>query len=307
MIRLKPNITFDFNTGETFTVTDNTGIYDATVNPTGYGAPNIEASDVTATRMIFGNYITETRPQSAATSIEAGVEYHAVGTGSFVYDTKTVLAGETFIFQSTDSVTLPSTLIIVPTGRFNPVINFVPTDVTTGDFTPSLLGDTNTVFADSIYNLQYDVFTTKYLASESFGAGTYIVSGDIGTIIAVDSVEYRVGEVFIVGSTESFTVIEGDNAFVSKFYQTVTDANGDADFVYFLCGYYAWQAIVDTQNRLANGCCNCKDKIQSNLVRMWNNWVAILDQLSVIDGVIDLSGCQILLYEIVSLSLDIDC
>jgi hypothetical protein len=296
MIRLRPTAIFDFETGETFVVNDLTGIYDTTTNLTGYGTPNIEASEVNAVKFIFGSYLTESEA-SFSTTIEAGREYTALGTGSFVFDTKTVSAGETFIFMSDGTPTLPSTLTLVETGRFSSTTDFLPSDVLSSNFTPSLLGIDETVFPDSIYSMQMNVYTTSYAAGSTRPAGTYIVYGDIGDTITVDGVTYRINEEFTSASTFNFT----GSAFIAKYYTTTTNANGDDDLVYFLCGYHAWQGILSLQNRVISVHCNTKTK--NSLIICWNKWQSILSQLSVVDGQIDISGCQILLDEIIQLSL----
>jgi hypothetical protein len=295
MIRLRPTSIFDFTNGETFVINELTGGYDAITNPTGYGIPNVDVLAVNATRFIFGSYLTESEA-TTSTVIVAGKEYIASGTGFFVFDTKTVNAGDTFIFMSDGTPTLPSTLILTETGRFSPATDYLPTQVLTSDFTPSLLGIDNTIFPDSIYSVQMNIYTTSYVAGASRPAGTYIVYGTIGDTITISGVTYRINETFTRGSTFTFT----GSAFIALYNATTTDENGNADLVYFLCGYYAWQGILSLQNRVISTHCNTRTK--DNLLIAWNKWQAVLSQLSVVDGTIDISGCQILLDEITQLS-----
>ncbi len=295
MIRLRPTTIFDFTNGETVVINDLTGGYEATINPTGYGSPNIPITDVNAVRFIFGSYLTESEA-TVATAIEAGREYTTSGTGSFVFDTKTVIAGDTFIFMTDGTPTIPSTMVMTATGRFSPATDFLRVDVLSGEFTPSLMGIDETVFHDSIYSLQMNVYTTSYAAGSSRPAGTYIVYGDIGDTVTISGVVYRINEVFTIGTTFTFT---GD-ALIATYYTTTTNADGDPDYVYFLCGFHAWQGILSLQNRVIS--VHCSTKAKDSLVICWNKWQAIIDQLSVVDGPIDISGCQILLDEIIQLS-----
>lgn len=300
MIRLKPNITFNFNNGETFTISDYTGIYEATINPTGYGAPNILASAINATRFIFSSYLKEQQVDDNVTEIVAGVEYKVNGSGSFVYDTKTYSAGDIFISMLDGTPTLPNGLTLAETGRFNPVTTFVPIDVTTSDFTPSLVGINDITFPDSVYNVQMDVYDTVYAAGVGRPSGTYIVITDT---VTVSGVTYRVGEVFTQGS--SFTS-SGSGSIVS-FYTTTTDEDGNPDYVYFICAYYAWQALMEMNNRLVNSTCKCVDKLKTNLNKAWNIWYSIVNQFSELDGQIDISGIQTGLEEIVLLNKQCNC
>lgn len=299
MLRIKPQILFDFNTGETFKIGDYTGLYNVNLNPTGYGLPNINMSDVNYVRVIFGTYLKEQSANTNATEIIAGTEYNVVGSGSFTYDTKTYNAGDTFISMATGTPTLPTTITLEETGRFQPITNFLPIDITSGDFTPSLLGIYDTVFPDTIGNLQMDIYTTETASpNASVSAGTYIVKGGVGDTITTGGVTYRVGEVFT--KTGSFA-ITGTGSVV-EYNDTTVDANGNPDYVYFLFGYHAFQALITMSMKLADTCCNCKDKIRENYVEAMNLWVSIVNQLSNIDGQVDISGAQIKLERIVQLN-----
>lgn len=299
MLRIKPQILFDFNTGETFKIGDYTGVYNPTFNPTGWGTPNIAASAVNYVRVIFGTYLKEQTANSNATEIIAGTEYRVVGTGSFTYDTKTYNAGDVFISMATGTPTLPTTIVLEETGRFQPITNFVPLDVTSSDFTPSLLGIDDTVFPDTIGNLQMDIYTTETAAPNgSVSAGTYIVKGSVGQTITTGGVTYRVGEVFTKGSSFAIT----GTGSVVEYNDTTVDANGNPDYVYFLFGYHAFQALITMSMKLADNCCNCKDEIRENYVEAMNLWVSIVNQLASIDGQIDISGSQIKLDRIVQLN-----
>lgn len=302
-VRLKPNIVFNFINGETFKINDNTGIYDVTLNPTGYGYPNLDANSVTAVRLIFSSYVKEQEAVTNATSIIAGVEYQVVGSGSFTYDSKTYNAGDVFISMADGTPTLPSTITLSETGRFQPVTNFIPTDVVSDDFTPSLLGINNTIFPDSVYSLQMDAYTTQYSAGSGIPAGTYLVNGTVGQTVVISGVTYRVGEVFTQGSTFTMT----GSAKISLFNTTTKDVDGNDDYVYFLCGYYAFKALLNMQNRLVASNCTCKDKLETNLNLAWNIWVNIINQFSSVDGQIDISGIQTGLEEIVSLDKQANC
>lgn len=299
MLRIKPQILFDFNTGETFKIGDYTGVYNANFNTTGWGTPNLSASAVNYVRVIFGSYLKEETANSNATEIIAGTEYRVVGTGSFTFDTKTYNAGDVFISMATGTPTLPATIILEETGRFQPITDFVPLDVTSGDFTPSLLGIDDIVFPDTIGNLQMDIYTTEYASPNgSVPAGNYIVKGSVGQTITTGGVTYRVGEVFTKNSTFAIT----GTGKVVEYADTTVDANGNPDYVYFLCGYHAFQALIMMSMKLADTCCNCKDKIRENYVEAMNLWASIINQLSNIDGQIDISGAQIKLDRIVQLN-----
>lgn len=300
MIRLKPSVNFNFNNGETFTITDYTGLYDATLNPTGYGAPNIAANDINATRFIFSSYLKEQQADQDVTDIQSNVEYLVVGSGSFTWDTKTYNAGETFISMLSGKPTLPSTIKLQETGRYNPVTTFIPIDVTTPDFTPSLLGINDTTFPDSVYNVEMDVYTTVYAAGSARPAGNYIVINDT---VTVGSVTYRVGEVF----TQSAPFTTSGSGSIVKFYTTTTDQDGSPDYVYFILSYAAWQSLMEMNNRLVNSTCKCVDKLKTNLNKAWNIWYSIVNQFSNIDGQIDISGIQTGLEEIVLLNKQCNC
>lgn len=295
MIRLKPQPILNYVNGKTFKVLENTGPYDATLNPGGYGGPNILASDVTATRFVFSSLLSEQQAETDVASILAGYEYTAVGTGSFVYDTKTVNAGDTFIFELAGTPTLPSTLTLRATGRVSPILGFVPTDIETSDVTPSLTGVDSLVFPDTVGSLEYSVYTTSYSAGSGRPAGTYIVTGDTVTI---SGVTYRPNEVFTQVGTFTFT----GSGTIHLFSATTTNSDGDADYVYFVYGFYAFQALLNLQKKLTSGCCGgCKEKVEANSFTAWNIWYGISDAFSVEDGEIDINATQCGLEEIVSL------
>lgn len=295
MIRLKPQIILNYVNGKTFKVLDNTGPYDATLNPGGYGGPNTIAAYVTATRFIFSSLLNEQQAETNVTSILAGREYIAEGTGSFVYDTKTVNAGDTFIFELSGTPTLPSTITLRATGRFSPVLDFVPTDVETSDVTPSLTGVDSLVFPDTVGSLEYSIYTTSYLAGVSRPAGTYVVTGDT---ITISGVTYRPNEIFTQVGVFTFT----GSGTIHLYNATTTDPDGNPDYVYFVYGFYAFEALMNLQKKLTSGCCGgCKEKVESNTEKAWNIWCGISDAFAVEDGEIDINATQCGLEEMVSL------
>lgn len=294
-LRLRPNIVFDINTGETFRALDYTGPYDPVENTGGYGPPNIAVTDVNATRFIWGSYLQEINA-STSTAIMSGVEYSVGGSGSFVFDTKTYSAGDTFIAMLSGTPTL-SNCTLTATGRYCSVTSFLPVNIETTDFTPSLLGIDSLIFPDSTYSMQYDVFTTKYAAGVSRPAGTYIVIGTVGDTVTVSGVVYRIGEVF----TKSGTFTTTGAGSIVLFYATTVNDNGDADYTYFVLSYNAYQAIKTLELYISNSQCLCIGKALPKLQTCNNNWEAI--QLNFSNNLgLDISGTQVLLDEIISLT-----
>jgi len=295
MIRLRVDIDFDINTGETFKALDYTGPYEATLNPGGFGAPNIEYSDVNATRFIWSSYLKETTAGASSTIVN-GVEYLVGGTGSFTFDTKTYSAGDTFISMTNGTPTL-NDCTLTQTGRYCSVTDFLPADIQSSDFTPSLLGIDSLIFPDSTYSVEYEVYTTVYAAGTLRPAGTYIVTGSVGDTVTVGSATYRIGEVFTQGSTFTTT---GAGSIVA-YYATTVDDNGEPDYTYFLLGYNAYQAIKNLELSIANSQCPCVSKALPKLQTVNNNWQALQLNFSN-DLSLDISGSQILLDEIISIT-----
>ena len=73
-------------------------------------------------------------------------------------------------------------------------------------FSPTQTGDkgNNLIFRDSVFTVNYEVYTTQYAAG-TIAAGTYIVKGTAGQYITIGSETYYVGEVFTKGTSFTFT------------------------------------------------------------------------------------------------------
>lgn len=298
MIRLRVGIIYDINTGETFKATDYTGPYDIVENPGGYGGPNIPYSAVNATRFIWSSYLQEINA-STSSVIVSGVEYEISGNGSFVWDTKTHTSGSIFISMLSGTPTL-GTCVLTQTGRFCSVTTFLPAQIETSDFTPSLTGVNSLIFQDTTENLQYDVFTTVRTIDDSpISAGTYIVIGNVGDTITIDGgATYRIGEVFTL--EDDFNISSGSASLV-LYYATTVDDDGNPNYRYFLLDYYKEQAIKTFELQLANTICACKAKSEDKLIKCWINEQAIQNNF-VGDLNLDISGTQILLDQIMELA-----
>lgn len=293
MLFLRPNNIFDITTGETFKENDLTGPYEATINPGGYGGPNVSVNAINAVRFIWGSYVKQQLAQSNVTEIVAGTEYTVGGTGSFTYDTKTYNAGDTIISMLSGTPTL-SNCTLSETGRFSSTTIFLPIDVITSDFSPSLLGIDALIFPDSTYSVQMDIWTTLYAAGAGRPAGTYIVITDT---ITISGVTYRPNEVFTQGGSFTFT---GSGSIV-LYNDTTKDSNGNDSPHYFLLSYYAFQAIKNLELDIASSCCVCRKQKLELLYNLKNKYAAILLSFQN-DLTLDFSGTQVLLEEIVSLA-----
>ena len=278
--------TFDINTGETLTVNDYTGLYDATLNPGGYGSPNIDQSSVNATRWIFSSYLQEINT-STSTVIEAGREY-IVSVASFSYDTRTYNIGDVFISMLSGTPTLGNA-VLTTTGRFSSASSFLPSQVQSGDLTPSLtVGISDLIYPDSSYSLEYSIYTTKKVSGDIPADGTYIVGGTPGQTVTWNGITYRVNELITVAGAHALT----GTGFIALLYATAT-AN-------FQLSYYSQQSKITLELKVAGSSCGWNAQATEALEQISNDLCAIEDNFN--DNLDeDNSGTQILLDEIASI------
>jgi len=292
-LELKIDITQDLETGESIRIDDITGNYTPS-NTGGYGFPNTSINAVTKTRFLFRSYLTTQQAENVTECIP-NVEYQVTGTGSGVVevDGKEFSLGDVFILEADGTPTIPSGLYVTQTGAYAVLPTFLPTDGNV-EFTPAEIGINQLTFPDSAYQTTYEIYTTEYLEGASFPAGTYIVSGTSLDVIEVASTgfQYRVGEVFTVGSTDTFTNVSGTNS-VAFQDSTVTE-----DFPLF---YDSWTAYKTVEQEYVNDACCNKECVEQKLFRMNATFEAIVinyqDDLNLDD-----SGTQGLLDEIIDLS-----
>lgn len=291
-IDLQPIPTRALN-GQTLFFSDYTGIYDPILNPGGYNGPNTAIATVTATRFLFNSFLQQ---QSATTStvIVSNVEYIVSGTGSFSYDTKTYSAGDTFISMLSGTPSLGS-CILTQTGNYSPVVTFIPTDIQTSDFTPSLFGIDDLTFPDSTYSVLYEIYTTKYI-SGTVPAGTYLTGGAPGNTVTINSITYRVGEKFTMVGSHTMS----GTGFLSLYNASTLDITDTISPHYFLMNYTAFTAVQQLELYIARNKCNCNSSLCEVLCLAKDKMTAIdinfEDDLS-----LDVSGTQTLLNEVVDM------
>lgn len=239
------------NTGETLVIRDLTGLYDPINNPGGYGGPNVSVNAINATRFVFGSYLQELAA-TTSTTITAGYEYIVSG-ASLTWDTKTYIVGEIFISMISGTPTLGSSAITL-TGRFCPVLGFLPTQVSTSNIVPSQVGEDNTTFADTPRSLTYEIYDTVYGAGTLRPAGTYIV---INNTVTISGVTYRIGEQFV----KSGTFTTSGSGSVVKHNDTAT--------INFQTFYNYYQAIKDLDLKITSATCGCSEKELIALRECW--------------------------------------
>lgn len=290
---------FDINTGETTTFRDYSGIY-APDNLGGYNYPNTNIFAITATRFIFSSYLKE-QSLSTTTEIVSGTEYTVGGTGSFTYDTKLYTTGDIFISMQSGTPTL-SNCTITATGGYSPATIFLPLDVYTSDFTPSLFGIDSLTFPDSVYSVLYSVYTTKYFAQAGIPAGTYLVGGTVGQTVIISGVTYRVNEQFTASGVFTMT----GTGFIS-LYDASTTTDDSVSPHYFQFSYTAFQEIKNLELQIASSSCKCVAKKQETLNDMNTLYLAIKANFEGDLG-LDISGTQTMLDRINWLALNAcDC
>lgn len=223
-----------------------------------YGTPNPEVTDVNATRFVFSSVSARANTQTNVTSLKANYEYEFVGTGTITIDGKIFNAGDTFIFRVNVSVTPPATIQINETGYYSPVTSYDPATEGYEQFVPSQTGiPDNLYFPDNIFTCEYDVYTTEYVETISFPAGTYIVTGTGKIELDIDSNNYNVGEVFTVSTSTFFFDVTGTNK--------VVKLEGSTTF-YFMTYKYAYQVYEKYISAIAAG--QCGTSLQSNFVQV---------------------------------------
>lgn len=190
-----PNLEFELaineENGESIAFVDTT---------TDYGINgNIDYSDVKAVRFLFQNYLSTSSVEtlSQGDSLLQYNEYIKTLGSAKVYDNKLISSGDILIpfinigVQSGDeweTMGIYSPLIT----SYLPTINRVPFITYTSDW-----GISDTVFPDTIYGLQYEIYidTTPGTLSNVTNERQYIVVGS-GTCLYNSNI-YRQGEVFI--------------------------------------------------------------------------------------------------------------
>lgn len=257
--------------GTSLFFSDYTGLY-STLNPGGYNGPNTDISSVTAVRFVFGSFLQQQMALSGITVIQSNVEYEVVAGTSFFWDTKEYFFGDIFISMLTGTPDLNG-CVLAQTGNYSPVVDFVPIDVQTSDFTPSLFGINNLTFVDSTYQVLYEIYTTKYEDSDTVPAGTYITGGDVGDLCTLNDVTYRVGEKFT--TTDPYDLTATGNGFVSLYNASTVDFNGNVSPHYFLMNFQAFIAIQQLELYIAQNKCNCSGNLNEILCLANNKMQAI--------------------------------
>ena len=228
------------------------------IDTSNYGTPNPEVTDVNATRFVFSSVNGQASRQTNVTALQANVEYQLVGTGGMTIDGKDFIAGDKFILRVSLTVTPPSTLQIDETGYYSPVTDYDPATDAYEQFVPSQTGiPDNLYFPDNIFICEYDVYTTEYVETISFPAGTYIVTGNGKIELDIDSNNYNVGEVFTVSTSTFFFDVTGTNKVVELYGSTT---------FYFMTYKYAYQVYEKFVQAVAQG--QCGTSLQSNFVQV---------------------------------------
>ncbi len=289
-LNITPTISLD---GTSLYIADYTGIYDSSLNTGGYDSPNVDINSITAVRFLFSSYLKQQNAQQNITTIQSNVEYLVGGTGNFTWDSVVYTVGQTFISMISGTPTL-GTCTLSETGNYSPVTTFLPTQVQTSAFSPSLLGIGDLNFPDSTYSVLYEIYTTKY-TSGTVPAGTYICGGAVGATITLNSVTYRVGEKFTTLAPYTLT----GTGFASLYNASTTDSNGNVTPHYFLLSYYASLAILNLQLYIAQNKCDCNGFLGETLCSVVNKMTAI--QFNFVgDYNLDISGTQTMLNEIIN-------
>ena len=190
-----------------------------------YGISTILIDSVNCTRFLFSSVLAQDGKAEGVTQLIAGTQYILVGTGSIVVDTKTYSAGDVFIPLVDATPSIPSTLSVDETGWYGVVTDYLPSVNKRVTFTPTQMGDgsSSLVCLDTIREVKYEIYTTKYEAgSVSVSQPTqFIVKGGVDGKIVIGGVTYRVGEVFTKSTTFTFSNFVGIN-YVCQYYDSNT-------------------------------------------------------------------------------------
>ena len=156
-------------------------------------------SGIKAVRIMFGT-VNSVNDAQTTSDLEAWREYTA--------DQSTTINGVTY--ATGDKIYLANATTITgtatETGFYGERVTWLPSDGGYVSFSPTQTGDkgNNLIFRDSVFTVNYEVYTTQYAAG-TIAAGTYIVKGTAGQYITIGSETYYVGEVFTKGTSFTFT------------------------------------------------------------------------------------------------------
>lgn len=172
---------------------------------------NISYSGVKAVRLLFFTFENRQNPTSLANpdSLVQYQQYIKTSVTTSVYDLKTLGLADFFIpFISGLTVLTGDTFNT--TGIFSQYISpatYLPTNAhNILNLTPAYWGLTDTVFPDTIYGLQYEIYqdTSPSVLSNVTSGKQYVVVGTTGTC-GYNGNTYRIGEVFIASSNGGVT------------------------------------------------------------------------------------------------------
>jgi hypothetical protein len=177
-------------------------LYIADVSP--YPIDGVGISDVEQVRFKFATYDSVANSSTATVAI-AWFEYEVIE-GSVIVNGRTYNVGATFILAN--DFNIPSTAKIQTTGYYSPYSQYLPTDTSDAEFTPSQVGDaTDIIFADAVRYVVYEIYDNETSAgSVTVATPTqFIVKGTDSDFIEIGAETYYVGEVFTKSSNFTFT------------------------------------------------------------------------------------------------------
>lgn len=227
-------ISYDINNLTEVEFTDNS-VYDVSTT----------LPEINAVRFRFGsvNSLNQVTTGITNTDTVAFKEYE-VTSGTLNVQGRTFNIGDVFCLSQ--SITIPSNVIIAETGYFIPYTDYLPSDANPDTFTPSQTGlfEGDVVFTDNVFDLTYTLFKQKFaIGSITLSTPTkFIVTGTQGNYITIGSEEYYVGEVFTKSANFTFANGSGTN-FIVKYE---TEAQ-----IYFRTWGENWNVWVDYMNEIS--------------------------------------------------------
>lgn len=184
-------------------------------------------SSVNGVRILFSTVNSRADIATDVDTLEAWYEYEVVS-GSTTINGTTYSTGDLILLANDTTPT--GTFQIDETGRYGQYISDVlPTSPDGWSFTPTQTGRQpldSSYFADEIFTIDYEQYTTIYNAGDTLVSGVYLVVGTEGaTVVVGGSRTYYVGEVFESNGSETFTGTptcvkydsEGQFSFATKY------------------------------------------------------------------------------------------
>lgn len=176
-LQLEIDITQNKSTGDELLFEDVTPDYDANTNPGGYGSANIKRSDVNYTRLIFGDFISESNRN---TSVDDGSkklyrEYKALQPPKISGDKNGADINVDDIFINVYDIAY-SQFDCEETGRyayFN-TSPYLPSNSNPLTIQPSDLIFDN-IFEDRVFSVEYEIFTTGTASGNISEGEVYVV------------------------------------------------------------------------------------------------------------------------------------